>query len=62
MASGRLMLDGQPIASSSPAEAMANGVGFVSSRRAEEGLAANLDVRENIYLESGGERQRQCSN
>jgi len=50
MASGRLMLDGLPIAPSSPAEAMANGVGFVSSRRAEEGLAANLDVRENIYL------------
>ena len=50
MASGRLMLDGQPIAPSSPAEAMANGVGFVSSRRAEEGLASNLDVRENIYL------------
>ena len=50
MASGRLMLEGQPIAPSSPAEAMAGGVGFVSSRRAEEGLASNLDVRENIYL------------
>ena len=50
MASGRLTLDGQPIAFSSPAEAMAGGVGFVSSRRAEEGLASNLDVRENIYL------------
>lgn len=50
IASGRLMLDGQPIAPSNPAEAMAGGVGFVSSRRAEEGLASNLDVRENIYL------------
>jgi ribose transport system ATP-binding protein len=50
MAAGRLMLDGQAIAPSNPAEAMANGVGFVSSRRAEESLAANLDVRENIYL------------
>ena len=47
---GRLMLDGERIAPSSPAEAMARGVGFVSSRRAEEGVASNLDVRENIYL------------
>jgi ribose transport system ATP-binding protein len=29
---------------------MAQGIGFVSSRRAEEGIAANLAVRENIYL------------
>jgi ribose transport system ATP-binding protein len=29
---------------------MAYGIGFVSSRRAEEGIAANLAVRENIYL------------
>jgi ribose transport system ATP-binding protein len=48
--SGRLTLDGELIAPVSPAEAMAKGVGFVSSRRAEEGLASNLDVRENIYL------------
>ena len=44
------MLDGEPIAPKSPAEAMAQGIGFVSSRRAEEGIAANLAVRENIYL------------
>jgi ribose transport system ATP-binding protein len=50
MASGRLTLDGEPIAPSTPTEAMANGVGFVSSKRAEEGLALNLDLRENIYL------------
>ena len=37
-ASGRLTLDGKPIAPLNPAEAMANGIGFVSSRRAEEGL------------------------
>src|SRR3984885_12142329 len=48
--SGRLTLNGEPIAPQSPAEAMAKGVGFVSSRRAEEGLASNMDVRENIYL------------
>src|SRR5271166_5093353 len=50
MESGQLTLDGERIAPQSPAEAMAKGVGFVSSRRAEEGVASNLDVRENIYL------------
>jgi ribose transport system ATP-binding protein len=50
MTAGRLTLDGARIAPSGPAEAMARGVGFVSSRRAEEGVASNLDVRENIYL------------
>jgi ribose transport system ATP-binding protein len=49
-ASGRVLLEGEAIASKSPAEAMAKGVGFVSSRRAEESVAANLAVRENIYL------------
>ncbi len=47
---GRITLDGEAIAPRSPAEAMAYGIGFVSSRRAEEGIAANLAVRENIYL------------
>jgi ribose transport system ATP-binding protein len=50
LASGRLMLDGEPSAPQSPAEAMAMGIGFVSSRRAEESIASNLDVRENIYM------------
>jgi len=49
-ARGRLALDGQPLAPKSPAAAMANGIGFVSSRRAEESIAANLAVRENLYL------------
>ena len=48
--SGRLWLDGEPIAPKSPAEAMAKGIGFVSSRRAEESVAPNLAVRENIYM------------
>ncbi len=50
LAAGRLSLDGVPIESESPADAMALGVGFISSRRAEEGLAANLSVRENIFM------------
>jgi ribose transport system ATP-binding protein len=47
---GRLALDGEPIAPQNPAAAMAKGMGFVSSRRAEESIAANLAVRENLYL------------
>jgi ribose transport system ATP-binding protein len=58
MTAGRLTLDGRPIAPSNPAEAMAHGVGFVSSRRAEEGLASNLDVRENIYLNPAASGKR----
>jgi ribose transport system ATP-binding protein len=58
IASGRLTLDDQPIALSNPAEAMARGVGFVSSRRAEESLASNLDVRENIYLNPAASGKR----
>ena len=50
LAAGRLSLDGVSIEPASPADAMALGVGFVSSRRAEEGVAANLSVRENIFM------------
>ena len=56
--SGRLWLDGEPIAPKSPAEAMAKGIGFVSSRRAEESVAANLAVRENIYLNPAANGKR----
>jgi ribose transport system ATP-binding protein len=58
LTSGRLVLDGKAIAPRSPAEAMAEGVGFVSSRRAEEGIAANLAVRENIYLNPAASGKR----
>jgi ribose transport system ATP-binding protein len=57
VSAGRIALDGEIISPRSAEEAMAKGVGFVSSRRAEESLAANLDVRENIYMNpaaSGG--------
>ncbi|MBV9286899.1 MAG: sugar ABC transporter ATP-binding protein, partial [Hyphomicrobiales bacterium] len=50
IATGRVRLHGQALARKNPAQAMAAGVGFVSSRRADEGIAANLAVRENIYL------------
>lgn len=47
---GRISLDGRTIDPSSPADAMRKEIGFVSSRRAEESIAANMAVRENIYL------------
>jgi ribose transport system ATP-binding protein len=50
LASGELLLNGVAIQPQDPAQAMAVGIGFVSSRRAEEGIAANLAIRENIYM------------
>jgi len=48
--SGVVELDGKTIAPTTPAAAMAAGIGFVSSRRGEESIAAMLSVRENLYL------------
>jgi len=47
---GHIVLDGKVVDPSSPADAMRKEIGFVSSRRAEEGIAANMSVRENIYM------------
>ncbi len=50
MRSGRVEFRGRTIAPASPAAAMSAGIGFVSSRRGEESLAAAMSVRENLYL------------
>ncbi len=50
LAAGGIVLDGERVDPADPADAMAKGIGFVSSRRAEESIAANLAVRENIYM------------
>ncbi len=47
---GRILLDGRPITPASPGVAMAEGIGFVSSRRSEESMAAAMTVQENLYL------------
>ena len=47
---GHIRLDGVEIDPSDPADAMRKQIGFVSSRRAEESIAANMSVRENIYI------------
>jgi len=47
---GRIALDGTRIDPADPADAMFHQIGFVSSRRGEESLAANMAVRENLYV------------
>jgi ribose transport system ATP-binding protein len=47
--SGRVSLDGQPIGLANPRMATNQGIGFVSSKRREENLAASLTVRENLF-------------
>jgi len=47
---GSLVLAGRAIRVTSPAHAMRDGIGFVSSKRAEENLAVALSVRENLYI------------
>jgi ribose transport system ATP-binding protein len=47
---GALRLDGRPLVTNGPDAAMAAGIGFVSSKRGEESLAANMAVRENLFL------------
>ena len=47
---GTVSLDGRALADSRPAEAMASGIGFVSSLRGTESLALDLSVQENLFL------------
>jgi ribose transport system ATP-binding protein len=48
--SGRILLDGNSITPSSPAEAMSHGINFVSADRVGESVVPNLSVRENLFL------------
>ncbi len=50
---GRALLDGQPYAPATPAEAMASGVGLVAGDRVGESLAMKLSVRENLFINPG---------
>ena len=50
MSAGHISLDDRRVDPADPADAMRHQIGFVSSRRAEESLAANMSVRENIYI------------
>lgn len=48
--SGHIFLHGKEIHIKSPEGAIRCGMGFVSSKRQEEGMAASFSVRENIYI------------
>ncbi len=47
---GEMFLNGKKVKISSPEAAIHNGIGFVSSKRREEGIAASFTVQENIYI------------
>jgi ribose transport system ATP-binding protein len=50
LSAGHIGLHGRRVDPADPADAMRKGIGFVSSRRGEESLAANMAVRENVYM------------
>ena len=47
---GRILLDGQAMAATSPRQAMGCGVNLVCADRAGESIMPNLTVRENLFL------------
>jgi ribose transport system ATP-binding protein len=47
---GRAVLDGEPLTSASPGEAMAAGINLVCADRVGESVMPNLSVRENLFL------------
>ena len=47
---GRIALDSSAFAPKNPAAAVARGVGFATSNREEEAVAAGMSVRENLFL------------
>ena len=50
---GTMRLGGRPYEPRQPGEALRAGVIFASSKRAEEGMAAELTVRENLFPKPG---------
>jgi monosaccharide-transporting ATPase len=48
--SGKVLVDGEPVALRTPTAAIAHSIAFCSENRRTEGLVADLTVRENIIL------------
>src|SRR5207249_3589353 len=48
--SGTITLAGKPAAIRTPADAIAQGIGFATGKRAEEALAGTMTVKENLFL------------
>jgi ribose transport system ATP-binding protein len=55
---GRVALAGMPLHAADPASAVAAGIGFVSSKRGEESIAANVTLRENLFMNPRGAGRR----
>jgi ribose transport system ATP-binding protein len=49
-ASGSLTLGGVPLIIKTPQDAIRLGIGFISSKRAQESLAPSMTVRENLFI------------
>ena len=47
---GTMRLADRPLAFRAPRDAIAAGIGFATGKRAEEGMAPTLSVRENLFL------------
>ncbi len=47
--SGEILIHGKTVKIKEPSDAIRNNIGFVSSKRKEEGMAADLSVKENLY-------------
>ena len=47
---GRVLIDGRPVAVSSPRQSMALGINLVCADRVGESIMPNLSVRENLFL------------
>lgn len=53
-ATGLVKVGGVVVRNHAPAQAMRAGVAFVSSKRAEEGIAGSLTVQENVFPDPAG--------
>ena len=52
---GKIILEGQEIAINSPDQAIAQGIGFLTEDRKDEGLILDFSLKDNILLPSIGE-------
>lgn len=47
---GRIQIDSRTVSVATPEDAMAVGIGFVSSKRVDESICMGLSLRENLYI------------
>jgi len=52
MTSGQVLIDGKPVTIKKPADAIANGIGYVTAERKKDGLILIQSVQENVMTAS----------